>query len=112
MDPPREARIYRRRPFLRRIADIPVDIAVGIQNEIAAFDWDLAQERMSIPLAVGLNALLVWVKLGYWLQDPYADLPRGLKESFIIPSLSPDFSSLVVIPCFAYSKPTDQIYQE
>lgn len=46
MDAPRDARIYRRQPFLKRIADIPVDCAVNIQNEFAALDWDALQERI------------------------------------------------------------------
>ncbi|KAG0320942.1 hypothetical protein BG000_003391 [Podila horticola] len=79
MDAPRDSRIYRRQPFLKRMADIPVDCAVKIQNEFAALDWDALQERISGPLVIGLNGLMVWAKLGYWLEDPYSDTPRILK---------------------------------
>ncbi|KAF9304612.1 hypothetical protein BGZ74_001052 [Mortierella antarctica] len=97
MDAPRDARIYRRQPFLKRIADIPVDCAVNIQNEFAALDWDALQERISGPLVIGLNGLMVWAKLGYWLEDPYSDMPRILKDSQPIlraPGFVPGFSAL------------------
>ncbi|KFH67857.1 hypothetical protein MVEG_06588 [Podila verticillata NRRL 6337] len=97
MDAPRDSRIYRRQPFLKRMADIPVDCAVKIQNEFAALDWDVLQGRISGPLVVGLNGLMVWAKLGYWLEDPYSDTPRILKGSQPIlrsPGFVPGFSSL------------------
>ncbi|KAG0026339.1 hypothetical protein BGZ81_006442 [Podila clonocystis] len=97
MDAPRDSRIYRRQPFLKRIADIPVDCAVKIQNEFAALDWDALQERISGPLVIGLNGLMVWAKLGYWLEDPYLDTPRILKGNQPIlrsPGFVPGFSAL------------------
>ncbi|KAG0036703.1 hypothetical protein BGZ82_003827 [Podila clonocystis] len=97
MDAPRDSRIYRRQPFLKRMADIPVDCAVKIQNEFAALDWDALQERISGPLVIGLNGLMVWAKLGYWLEDPYSDTPRILKGNQPIlrsPGFVPGFSAL------------------
>lgn len=53
---------------------------------------------VSGPLVIGLNGLMVWAKLGYWLEDPYSDTPRILKGSQPIlrsPGFVPGFSSLV-----------------
>ncbi|KAG0198104.1 hypothetical protein BGX28_008420 [Mortierella sp. GBA30] len=75
----RRARIVKRAPLWKRILNAPEDYLMKVENDIRALDWDVLQEGFSWPLAFGLNMLLVSVKLGYWLDDPLANVPSVLR---------------------------------
>lgn len=52
----------------------------------------------SWPLAIGLNVLLTSVKMGYWLDDPLANVPAVLKQDrpyYYSKSMRPGFATLV-----------------
>ncbi|KAF9569909.1 hypothetical protein EC968_002434 [Mortierella alpina] len=79
MEVNRRPRIVKRAPLWRRIISAPEDYLTKVENDIRALDWDMLQEGFSWPLALALNLMLVSVKLGYWLDDPMANVPTVLK---------------------------------
>ncbi|CAO3567302.1 unnamed protein product [Mortierella alpina] len=98
MEVNRRPRIVKRAPLWRRIISAPEDYLTKLENDIRALDWDMLQEGLSWPLALGLNLLLVSVKLGYWLDDPMANVPTVLKydRSYSSPkALLPGFATLL-----------------
>ncbi|KAF9953821.1 hypothetical protein BGZ72_005115 [Mortierella alpina] len=98
MEVNRRPRIVKRAPLWRRIISAPEDYLTKLENDIRALDWDMLQEGFSWPLALGLNLMLVSVKLGYWLDDPMANVPAVLKydRSYSSPkALLPGFATLL-----------------
>ncbi|KAF9928950.1 hypothetical protein FBU30_002006 [Linnemannia zychae] len=98
MEQNRRARIYKRPPLYRRIIDAPEDYLTKVENDFRALDWDMLQEGFSWPLAVGLNVMLASVKLGYWLDDPMANVPAVLKQDRLYyskKSMYPGFVTLL-----------------
>ncbi|KAF9099552.1 hypothetical protein BGX23_001193 [Mortierella sp. AD031] len=95
MEQNRRARIVKRAPLYKRIVDAPEDYLMKVENDLRALDWDLLQEGFSWPLAIGLNLMLASVKLGYWLDDPLANVPAVLKQD------RPYYSSKSMRPGFA-----------
>ncbi|KAF9365663.1 hypothetical protein BGX34_009094 [Mortierella sp. NVP85] len=51
-----------------------------VESNFQAMDWDKLQEGFSWPLALGLNTMLVSVRMGYWLDDPLSGVPSILKS--------------------------------
>ncbi|KAF9360409.1 hypothetical protein BGX26_009534 [Mortierella sp. AD094] len=96
MEPNRRPRIVKRTPLYKRIIDAPEDYTMKIGNDIRAMDWDMLQEGFSWPLALSLNLLLASVKMGYWLDDPLANVPNVLKKDrmYSTKSMRPAFASL------------------
>ncbi|KAF9187095.1 hypothetical protein BGZ51_001545 [Haplosporangium sp. Z 767] len=98
MDANRRQRVVKRLPFWKRITHAPEDYLQKIENDIRALDWDTLQEGFSWPLAIGLNILLISVKLGYWLDDPFANVPAVLKQNgsyYSSKSLLPGFATML-----------------
>ncbi|KAG0377914.1 hypothetical protein BGX24_005201 [Mortierella sp. AD032] len=98
MEQNRRARIVKRAPLYKRIIDAPEDYLTKVENDIRALDWDMLQEGFSWPLAVGLNLMLGSVKLGYWLDDPLANVPAVLKQDrpyYSSKSMRPGFAALL-----------------
>ncbi|KAF9903104.1 hypothetical protein EC991_004231 [Linnemannia zychae] len=98
MEQNRRARIVKRAPLYKRIIDAPEDYLTKVENDLRALDWDMIQEGFSWPLAVGLNLLLGSVKLGYWLDDPLANVPAVLKQDrpyYSSKSMRPGFATLL-----------------
>ncbi|KAF9132041.1 hypothetical protein BGW39_000900 [Mortierella sp. 14UC] len=98
MEQNRRARIVKRAPLYKRIIDAPEDYLTKVENDLRALDWDMLQEGFSWPLAVGLNLLLGSVKLGYWLDDPLANVPAVLKQDrsyYSSKSMRPGFATLL-----------------
>ncbi|KAG0049323.1 hypothetical protein BGZ90_007374, partial [Linnemannia elongata] len=97
MEQNRRARIVKRAPLYKRIIDAPEDYLTKVENDLRALDWDLLQEGFSWPLAIGLNVLLTSVKMGYWLDDPLANVPTVLKQDrpyYSSKSMRPGFATL------------------
>ncbi|KAF8977259.1 hypothetical protein BGZ46_007526 [Entomortierella lignicola] len=97
MEPNRRPRIVKRTPLYKRIINAPEDYTMKIGNDIRAMDWDMLQEGFSWPLAVSLNLLLTSVKMGYWLDDPLANVPTVLRNDrthYSSKSMRPAFASL------------------
>ncbi|KAG0274000.1 hypothetical protein BGZ95_010191 [Linnemannia exigua] len=97
MEQNRRARIVKRTPLYKRIIDAPEDYLTKVENDLRALDWDMLQEGFSWPLAVGLNLMLGSVKLGYWLDDPLANVPAVLKQDrpyYSSKSMRPGFATL------------------
>ncbi|KAG9070069.1 hypothetical protein KI688_009400 [Linnemannia hyalina] len=97
MEQNRRARIVKRAPLHKRIIDAPEDYLTKVENDLRALDWDLLQEGFSWPLAIGLNVLLTSVKMGYWLDDPLANVPAVLKHDrpyYSPKSMRPGFATL------------------
>ncbi|KAF9983257.1 hypothetical protein BGZ65_002002 [Modicella reniformis] len=87
MEANRRPRVVKRVPFFKRILNAPEDYLMRIENDLGAMDWDKLQEGFRLssathswPLAVGLNLSLVSVRLGYWLDDPFANVPTVLRS--------------------------------
>ncbi|OAQ33390.1 hypothetical protein K457DRAFT_29302 [Linnemannia elongata AG-77] len=98
MEQNRRARIVKRAPLYKRIIDAPEDYLTKVENDLRALDWDLLQEGFSWPLAIGLNVLLTSVKMGYWLDDPLANVPTVLKQDrpyYSSKSMRPGFATLL-----------------
>ncbi|KAF9139173.1 hypothetical protein BGX30_008281 [Mortierella sp. GBA39] len=98
MEQNRRARIVKRAPLHKRIIDAPEDYLTKVENDLRALDWDLLQEGFSWPLAIGLNVLLTSVKMGYWLDDPLANVPAVLKHDrsyYSSKSMRPGFATLL-----------------
>ncbi|KAI1294258.1 hypothetical protein EDD11_008203 [Mortierella claussenii] len=97
MEQNRRPRIVKRVPFYKRIAHAPEDYLMKVGNDIRALDWDMLQEGFSWPLALGLNLLLASVKMGYWLDDPLANVPTILKNdrAYYSKSMRPAFATLL-----------------
>ncbi|KAF9207601.1 hypothetical protein BGZ49_000055 [Haplosporangium sp. Z 27] len=97
MEPNRRPRIVKRTPLYKRIINAPEDYTMKIGNDIRAMDWDMLQEGFSWPLAVSLNLLLTSVKMGYWVDDPLANVPTVLRNDrthYSSKSMRPAFASL------------------
>ncbi|KAF9981128.1 hypothetical protein BGZ75_007611 [Mortierella antarctica] len=108
MEVNRRPRIVKRAPLWRRIISAPEDYLTKLENDIRALDWDMLQEGFSWPLALGLNLMLVSVKLGYWLDDPMANVPTVLKydRSYSSPkALLPGFATLWPLVSYPYISP-------
>ncbi|KAG0363584.1 hypothetical protein BC939DRAFT_457541 [Gamsiella multidivaricata] len=99
MEVNRRPRVVKRQPFLKRIINAPEDYLMRVENNIRAMDWDMLQEGFSWPLALALNFLLISVKLGYWLDDPLANVPAVLRSDrslYSSKSMFPGFSTALV----------------